>query len=85
MTRLLHETGSIAFARIRSIRDGHISKEPGSQILIDLGCLQSLDSMITITATERPDSIDLALLRSGRFERPIEMRLPDELALARRS
>ena len=51
-----------------------------SQILTELDGLEPLNSVIVIAATNRPDIIDPALLRPGRFDRLIEVGLPDEKA-----
>jgi len=51
-----------------------------SQILTELDGLESLNSVIVIAATNRPDIIDSALLRPGRFDRLIEIGLPNEKA-----
>jgi transitional endoplasmic reticulum ATPase len=76
----LDEIDSIAPARGRSTGDSHVTERVISQILTELDGLESLNSVIVIAATNRPDIIDPALLRPGRFDRLIEIGLPDELA-----
>ena len=60
--------------------DSHVTERVISQILTELDGLESLNSVMVIAATNRPDIIDQALLRPGRFDRLIEIGLPDETA-----
>ncbi|VVB72666.1 VCP-like ATPase [uncultured archaeon] len=76
----LDEIDSIAPARGGSTSDSHVTERVISQILTELDGLESLNSVIVIAATNRPDIIDPALLRPGRFDRLIEIGLPDETA-----
>jgi len=76
----LDEIDSIAPARGGSTSDSHVTERVISQILTELDGLESLNSVIVIAATNRPDIIDSALLRPGRFDRLIEIGLPDEKA-----
>jgi len=76
----LDEIDSIVPARGGSTSDSHVTERVISQILTELDGLESLNSVIVIAATNRPDIIDPALLRPGRFDRLIEIGLPDELA-----
>ena len=48
------------------------------QLLAELDGFDSLDDVKLISATNRPDILDEALLRPGRFDRIIEIPLPDE-------
>ncbi|HSD58902.1 MAG TPA: CDC48 family AAA ATPase [Methanotrichaceae archaeon] len=76
----LDEIDSIAPSRGGSTSDSHVTERVISQILTELDGLESLNSVIVIAATNRPDIIDPALLRPGRFDRLIEIGLPDEKA-----
>ncbi len=76
----LDEIDSIAPARGGGTSDSHVTERVISQILTELDGLESLNSVIVIAATNRPDIIDPALLRPGRFDRLIEIGLPDEKA-----
>ncbi|MDM7933831.1 MAG: CDC48 family AAA ATPase [Methanothrix sp.] len=76
----LDEIDSIAPARSGSTSDSHVTERVISQILTELDGLESLNSVVVIAATNRPDIIDPALLRPGRFDRLIEIGLPDERA-----
>jgi transitional endoplasmic reticulum ATPase len=48
-----------------------------SQLLTEMDGLEDLKGIILLAATNRPDMLDTALLRSGRFGRHIEIPLPD--------
>ena len=48
------------------------------QLLAELDGFDALDEVKLIAATNRPDILDEALLRPGRFDRIIEIPLPDE-------
>jgi len=49
-------------------------------LLTEMDGLQSLKNVVVIAATNRPDILDSALMRPGRFDRLIEVRAPDEQA-----
>lgn len=51
-----------------------------SQILTEMSGLEELHDVIVIAATNRPDMLDPALLRPGRFERQILVPPPDKKA-----
>jgi SpoVK/Ycf46/Vps4 family AAA+-type ATPase len=48
-----------------------------SQLLTEMDGLEDLKGVILLAATNRPDMLDPALLRSGRFGRHIEIFIPD--------
>ena len=48
-----------------------------SQLLTEMDGLEELKGIVVIAATNRPDIIDPALLRPGRFDKKIEIPLPD--------
>ena len=76
----LDEIDSIAPSRGGMSSDSHVTERVISQILTELDGLESLNDVMVIAATNRPDIIDAALLRPGRFDRLIEISLPDEEA-----
>jgi transitional endoplasmic reticulum ATPase len=76
----LDEIDSIAPSRGGMSSDSHVTERVISQILTELDGLESLNDVMVIAATNRPDIIDSALLRPGRFDRLIEIGLPDEEA-----
>ncbi|MDI6826193.1 MAG: CDC48 family AAA ATPase [Candidatus Aenigmarchaeota archaeon] len=49
-----------------------------SQLLVELSGLEELHDVVVIAATNRPDMLDPALLRPGRFDRQILVPEPDE-------
>ena len=51
-----------------------------SQLLTELDGIEPLEDVVVLAATNRPDVIDPALLRPGRFERLVEVPLPDHEA-----
>ena len=51
-----------------------------NQLLTEIDGLEELHDVVVIAATNRPDLIDPALLRPGRFDRIISTTLPDEVA-----
>ena len=48
-----------------------------AQILALMDGLKERGKVIVIGATNRPDALDPALRRPGRFDREIELRVPD--------
>ncbi|MBS3789837.1 MAG: CDC48 family AAA ATPase [Candidatus Thermoplasmatota archaeon] len=61
-----------------SSSDSNVSERVISQLLTELDGLEALHDVIVIGATNRPELIDPALLRPGRFDRNISVDLPDE-------
>ena len=49
-----------------------------TQILTELDGLEKLENVVVIAATNRPDILDPALLRAGRFDRQIYVPVPDK-------
>ena len=63
------EIDSIAPMRSAMSEDGKVSERVVNQLLTELDGLEPLKEIVVIAATNRPDIIDPALLRSGRFDR----------------
>ncbi|MBP1912699.1 CDC48 family AAA ATPase [Thermococcus stetteri] len=57
---------------------GEVEKRVVSQLLTLMDGLKSRGKVIVIGATNRPDAIDPALRRPGRFDREIEVGVPDK-------
>ena len=75
----LDEFESIASMR-SSNSDGSgsdVSNRVVNQLLASMDGVESLDGVIIVAATNRPEMIDPALLRSGRFERVLHIPPPD--------
>ena len=51
--------------------DSHVTEKVVNQILTELDGLEELHDVVVIAATNRPDMVDPALLRPGRFDRII--------------
>lgn len=60
--------------------DSHVTERVISQMLTELDGLEDLKGVVVIGATNRPDIIDEALLRPGRFDRILEVPAPDKEA-----
>lgn len=60
--------------------DSHVSERVASQLLAEISGLEELHNVVVVAATNRPDIIDQALLRPGRFDRQIIVTTPDEKA-----
>ena len=57
---------------------GELEKRIVSQLLTLMDGLESRGKVVVIAATNRPDALDPALRRPGRFDREIEIGIPDE-------
>ena len=57
---------------------GDVEKRIVSQLLTLMDGMKSRGKVVVIAATNRPDSLDPALRRPGRFDREIEIGIPDE-------
>ena len=57
---------------------GEVEKRIVSQLLALMDGMKSRGKVVVIAATNRPDSIDPALRRPGRFDREIEIGIPDD-------
>ena len=71
------ELDAIAPTRGRSMGDSHVTERVISQLLTELDGLEILTNVVVIGATNRPDIIDPALLRPGRFDRILYVPPPD--------
>ena len=69
-----------AIAPKREEVTGEVEKRVVAQLLTLLDGLKERGRVIVIGATNRPDAIDPALRRPGRFDREIEIRPPDKRA-----
>ncbi|MDW7727408.1 MAG: CDC48 family AAA ATPase [Candidatus Methanoperedens sp.] len=58
--------------------DSHVTERVVSQLLSEIDGLEELHNITVIAATNRPDIIDPALLRPGRFDRLVYVPPPDK-------
>ncbi len=58
--------------------DSHVTERVVNQLLTEMDGLQDLNDVVIIAATNRPDIIDTALLRPGRFDRIVYVPVPDK-------
>jgi transitional endoplasmic reticulum ATPase len=58
--------------------DSGVTERVVNQLLTEIDGLEEMHDVIVIAATNRPDIIDSALLRPGRFDRIILVPVPDE-------
>jgi transitional endoplasmic reticulum ATPase len=74
------ELDAIATSRGGIMGDSHVTERVISQLLTELDGIEELKDVTVIAATNRPDIIDTALLRPGRFDKLIYIKTPDEEA-----
>ncbi len=60
--------------------DSHVTERVVNQLLTEMDGLEDLYDVVIIAATNRPDMVDPALLRPGRFDRLTLTPVPDEKA-----
>src|SRR5438552_2505798 len=58
--------------------DGHVGDRVIAQLLTEMDGIEGREGVIVIAATNRPELIDTALLRPGRFDLIVELRHPNE-------
>ncbi|CDZ16512.1 ATP-dependent zinc metalloprotease FtsH [Candidatus Johnevansia muelleri] len=67
-----------AIGRKRNLNINNEEREQTlNQLLVEMDGFESNNKIIILAATNRPEILDLALLRPGRFDRKIFMNLPD--------
>jgi cell division protease FtsH len=72
------ELDAVGRHRFAGIGGGHDEREQTlNQILVEMDGFESREGVILIAATNRPDVLDPALLRPGRFDRHIMVPPPD--------
>ncbi|MEE3418640.1 MAG: CDC48 family AAA ATPase [Methanosphaera sp.] len=71
------EIDAIASTRGDSLDSG-VTQRVVNQLLTEMDGMEELHDISVIAATNRPDIIDPALLRPGRFDRHVEVGLPDQ-------
>jgi len=74
------EIDSLVPRRGSGFGDSNVTERVISQLLTEIDGLEKLEDIVVIGATNRPDLVDPALLRQGRFDRLILVPAPDEKA-----
>jgi len=74
------EIDSIASVRSGSTADSGVTQRVVNQLLTEIDGLEELQDVAVIAATNRPDILDPALLRPGRFDRHVKVEDPDKEA-----
>lgn len=57
--------------------DSHVTERVVNQLLTSIDGLESMEDVVVLAATNRPDILDTALLRAGRFDRLLLISSPD--------
>ena len=74
----IDEIDAVGRQRGTGLGGGHDEREQTlNQLLVEMDGFGSTDGIIVIAATNRPDVLDPALLRPGRFDRQITVNSPD--------
>ena len=74
----IDELDAVGRARGTGLGGGHDEREQTlNQMLVEMDGFSSDPGIIVIAATNRPDVLDPALLRPGRFDRQVVVELPD--------
>lgn len=77
----IDELDSIGRTRGTGLGGGHDEREQTlNQILAELDGFSPREAVVVLAATNRPDVLDPALLRPGRFDRHVTLSLPDKVA-----
>jgi transitional endoplasmic reticulum ATPase len=74
----LDEMDSLTPKRGGGFSDSGVSERVISQLLTEMDGIVTLEDIVVIAATNRPDTVDSAVLRPGRFDRLIYVPEPDE-------
>ena len=74
----IDEIDAVGRSRGAGLGGGHDEREQTlNQLLVEMDGFEGNDGVIVIAATNRPDVLDAALLRPGRFDRQVTVPLPD--------
>lgn len=73
----IDEIDAIGKSREGSFSNNDEREQTLNQLLTEMDGFEGDKGVIILAATNRPDSLDKALLRPGRFDRRIQMELPD--------
>lgn len=74
----IDEIDAVGRQRGAGVGGGHDEREQTlNQLLVEMDGFEGSEGIIVIAATNRPDVLDAALLRPGRFDRQVVVPLPD--------
>lgn len=74
----IDEIDAVGRSRGAGLGGGHDEREQTlNQMLVEMDGFENKDGIIVLAATNRPDVLDPALLRPGRFDRQVTVALPD--------
>jgi cell division protease FtsH len=73
----IDEIDAIGKSREGSLSTNDEREQTLNQLLTEMDGFDSNKGVVILAATNRPDSLDKALLRPGRFDRRVQMELPD--------
>ena len=74
----IDEIDAVGRKRGVGLGGGHDEREQTlNQLLVEMDGFEGFEAVIVIAATNRPDVLDPALLRPGRFDRQVTVGLPD--------
>ena len=80
----MDEIDAVGRHRGAGLGGGHDEREQTlNQLLVEMDGFEAKDNIIMIAATNRPDILDPALLRPGRFDRQIAVDRPDRKGRAK--
>ncbi len=75
----IDEIDAVGRSRFTGIGGGHDEREQTlNALLVEMDGFETNSGVIVIAATNRPDVLDPALLRPGRFDRQVNVDLPDQ-------
>jgi cell division protease FtsH len=77
----IDEIDAVGRSRGAGLGGGHDEREQTlNQILSEMDGFEPHEDVVVLAATNRPDVLDSALLRPGRFDRKVYLELPDKAA-----
>ena len=76
----IDEIDAVGRSRSMGMSGGHEEREQTlNQLLVEMDGFEANEGIILIAATNRADILDKALLRPGRFDRQVQVNLPDAM------
>ena len=72
------EIDALVPSRSAGASDSHVAERVLSQFLAELDGVEDLKGVLVLGATNRPDMLDAAILRPGRFDEVVDIPIPNE-------